>query len=187
MKKILMIVGSLRNNSLNMQLARIAEEMLAGKARVSFLDYADIPFMNQDIEYPAPESVSRVRQIVKEADAVWFFTPEYNYYISGVLKNLLDWLSRTLQPNDMNWNPVLKEKPAVISSVAGKGAGEGARKNLSSLLEILAMNVVGNLGIAADGEVFQSDKLEISEESRRELRELADQLMRRIEENSVKM
>ena len=102
MKKILMIVGSLRNNSLNMQLAKIAEEMLAGKAEVSFLDYADIPFMNQDIEYPAPESVSRVRQIVMEADGIWFFTPEYNSYIPGVLKNLLDWLSRTLQPNDMN-------------------------------------------------------------------------------------
>lgn len=177
MKKILMIVGSLRNNSLNMQLAKIAEEMLDGKAQVSFLDYADIPFMNQDIEYPAPESVSRVRQIVMEADGIWFFTPEYNSYIPGVLKNLLDWLSRTLQPNDMNWNPVLKDKPAVISSVAGGGAGEGARKNLSSLLEILAMKVGGDFGIAADGEVFQSDKLVICEKSQKGLREQMEQLL----------
>nr|MCR5755668.1 NAD(P)H-dependent oxidoreductase [Acetatifactor sp.] len=34
------------------------------------------------------------------ADGIWFFTPEYNYEIPGVLKNLLDWLSRPLQAND---------------------------------------------------------------------------------------
>ena len=55
MKKVLMIVGSLRKDSFNLQLARIAEGMLKGQAEVSYLHYADLPFMNQDIEFPAPE------------------------------------------------------------------------------------------------------------------------------------
>ena len=35
--------------------------------------------MNQDIEFPAPEAVARVRKEVAEADGLWFFTPEYNH------------------------------------------------------------------------------------------------------------
>ena len=100
MKKVLLIVGSLRKESFNLQLAKLAEEMLKDKARVSILQYADLPFMNQDIEFPTPESVARVRQEVLAADGIWIFSPEYNYQIPGVLKNLLDWLSRPLAPND---------------------------------------------------------------------------------------
>ena len=100
MKKVLLIVGSLRKESFNLQLAKLAEEMLKDKVQVSLLQYADLPFMNQDMEFPAPESVARVRQEVLAADGIWIFSPEYNYQIPGVLKNLLDWLSRPLAPND---------------------------------------------------------------------------------------
>ena len=89
MKKVLMIVGSLRKESFNLQLAKLAEEMLKDKVQVSILYYADLPFMNQDMEFPAPESVARVRQEVLAADGIWIFSPEYNYQIPGVLKNLL--------------------------------------------------------------------------------------------------
>ena len=100
MKKVLMIVGSLRKNSFNHQLAKNVEAMIAGKAEVSYLHYAALPFMNQDIEFPVPENVARVRQAVQEAEGIWIFSPEYNYQIPGVLKNLLDWLSRPLAHND---------------------------------------------------------------------------------------
>ena len=100
MKKVLLIVGSLRKESFNLQLAKLAAEMLKDKVQVSILHYADLPFMNQDIEFPTPESVARVRQEVLAADGIWIFSPEYNYQIPGVLKNLLDWLSRPLVPND---------------------------------------------------------------------------------------
>ena len=64
MKKVLLIVGSLRKESFNLQLAKQAAEMLKDKAQVSILHYADLPFMNQDMEFPTPESVARVRQEV---------------------------------------------------------------------------------------------------------------------------
>ena len=57
MKKILFIIGSLRKESFNKKLAKEVEEMLAGHATVEYLDYSDVPLMNQDIEFPAPEAV----------------------------------------------------------------------------------------------------------------------------------
>ena len=73
--KIVAIVGSLRKDSYNHQLALAAKEAVGDRAEFELLDYADVPFMNQDIEYPAPEAVRRVREAVKAADGIWFFTP----------------------------------------------------------------------------------------------------------------
>ena len=64
MKKILFIVGSLREGSFNRQLAREAEQMIGARAEVTYLDYKDVPLMNQDIEFPEPESVGRLRAAV---------------------------------------------------------------------------------------------------------------------------
>ena len=58
MSKVLFIVGSLRQGSFNHQLAEQAEKALAGKAEVSYLDYKDVPFFNQNIESPAPAAVA---------------------------------------------------------------------------------------------------------------------------------
>ena len=55
MKKILIIVGSFRKNSFNTQLAKAVEKILENKTDVSYLEYADVPFFNQDFEFPTPE------------------------------------------------------------------------------------------------------------------------------------
>ena len=77
MRSILLVIGSLRKNSFNRQLAQVISSELAGKATVSTLRFDDIPYMNQDIEWPAPETVRRVRETVAAADGVWIVTPEY--------------------------------------------------------------------------------------------------------------
>ena len=59
MKKILFIIGSLREGSFNRKLAEEAERMLDGRATVEYLDYSDVPLMNQDFEYPAPRRFGR--------------------------------------------------------------------------------------------------------------------------------
>ena len=102
--KIIAIVGSLRKDSLNRQLALETGRLIVDKVDFELLDYSDVPLLNQDYEYPAPDAVKRVRGIVKAADGIWFFTPEYNHYFSGVLKNLIDWLSR----------PVSETEPQVL-------------------------------------------------------------------------
>ena len=166
MKKILMIVGSLRRNSFNMQLAKRVAQLLADKADVDILEYADVPLMNQDYEFPTPESVQKARQMVLNADGIWMFTPEYNYQIPGVMKNLLDWLSRPVIPNDRQRNSVLKGKPVTVSGVAGKSAAAGARKNLSALAQSMSMNLIGGegSGVSLDSTAWSTDVLTLSEE-----------------------
>ena len=102
MKNILFIVGSLRKGSFNHQLAEEAEKMLAGKANVSYLDYSQVPVFNQDLESPVLPVLAEVREQVLAADAIWIFSPVYNFSIPGPVKNLLDWLSRALDLSDAN-------------------------------------------------------------------------------------
>ena len=138
--KIVAIVGSLRQGSFNRQLALEAGRLVGDQAEFELLDYTDIPFMNQDIEYPAPDAVKRVREIVKSADGIWFFTPEYNHFFSGVLKNLIDWLSRPVSDSEPQ---VLKGKPAAISGITPGMSGTGiAQDHLVTLISLLNMKVM---------------------------------------------
>ncbi len=138
--KILAVVGSLRKNSYNRQLALLVKEAIGEKAEFEILDYEDIPFMNQDIEFPAPASIQRVREEVKAADAIWFFTPEYNHYFSGVLKNLLDWLSRPISKSE---GQVLAGKPTAISGITLSMSGTAiAQDHLVTLISFLNMDVM---------------------------------------------
>lgn len=167
MKKILMIIGSLRKNSFNLQLAKKIAEMLEEKTQVSFLDYADIPFMNQDIEFPVPESVARVRQAVLEADGIWIVSAEYNFQIPGVLKNLLDWLSRPMAPGASRQSAATAGKIVTISGAAGRSGAAGVRKNLSALVQTMSMKPVAGMGtgVSLNAESFKSGKLNLSEEN----------------------
>lgn len=138
--KILAIVGSLRKDSLNKQLALAAQQMVGDKAEFVVLDYADVPLFNQDIEYPAPAAIARVRQEVEAADGIWFFTPEYNHFFSGVLKNLIDWLSRPQEGGKTN---SLDGKPVAISGISLGGSGTLlAQDNLVALISFLNMKVM---------------------------------------------
>ena len=79
--KLLAIAGSLRENSYNRQLAEAAGALMREKhpeVGYGILRWEDVPFMNQDIEHPAPEAVTRVREAVRETDGLWPFSPEYN-------------------------------------------------------------------------------------------------------------
>lgn len=149
MKNILFIVGSLRKGSFNRQMAVIAEKMLTDKANISYLNYADIPYMNQDIEFPAPKEIDRVRKAVEDADGIWIFSPEYNGNIPGVLKNLLDWLSRPLKENDWNSGTSASGKTVTISGVGGKMATHGCRRALVGVLNMMSMNLIGDEGTGA--------------------------------------
>lgn len=139
-KRIVAIVGSLRKESYNLQLAQKAQEIVGERATFDIIDYADVPFMNQDIEYPAPDAVRRVRDAIKAADGVWIFTPEYNHSYPGVLKNLIDWLSRPISKEERQ---VFSRKPIAISGTStGMGATLTAQDLLVMLLSMLNANVM---------------------------------------------
>ena len=135
MKNILFIVGSLRKGSFNHQLAEEAEKLLDGKANVSYLDYSQVPVFNQDLESPVLP--------VLAADAIWIFSPVYNFSIPGPVKNLLDWLSRALDLSDPSGPSALQDKIVTVSSVANGGHNQlfDAYKDL---LPFIRTQVVGD-------------------------------------------
>ena len=153
--KMLAIVGSLRKESYNRQLALAAKEVLGDRADFELLEYNDIPLMNQDIEFPAPKAVTRVREAVKLADGIWFFTPEYNHFFSGVLKNLIDWLSRPVSDKEPQ---VLAGKPAAISGISPAMTGTSlAQDHLVTLISFLNMDVMNAPRLAIPNAMQQLD------------------------------
>ena len=154
--KITAIVGSLRKDSFNRQLAEIAKTAVGDNAEFALLDFADVPFMNQDIEFPAPAAVSRVRDIVKASDGIWFFTPEYNHFFPGVLKNLIDWLSRPISGKEPQ---VLAGKPAAISGISPSMFGTAlAQDHLVTLLSFLNMDIMNFPRLTIPNAMTQLDK-----------------------------
>ena len=75
MKTIVFIVGSLRKQSFNRQLAALAEKMLSDQFNIKYLEFEDVPLMNQDSEASVPAPVARVRKEILAADGIWIFTP----------------------------------------------------------------------------------------------------------------
>ena len=138
--KIVAIAGSLRQDSFNRRLALEAGRIIGNEAEFDILNYNDVPLFCQDNEYPAPEAVSRVRRIVQNADGIWFFSPEYNHFFPGVLKNLIDWLSRPISKDEPQ---VLAGKPAAVSGISPGRSGTGiAQDHLVTLISFLNMKVM---------------------------------------------
>ncbi|PVA10550.1 NADPH-dependent FMN reductase [Pelagivirga sediminicola] len=132
---LLTMSGSLRKGSYNRML--IAEAVRAfGEAEVIEGDL-DLPLFNGDVEDAGvPAKVQTLVDQVARADALIIGAPEYNKGISGVLKNAIDWLSRSKPP-------VLKDKIAVILSAAGgRTGGETGHFMTQSILTQLQVNVV---------------------------------------------
>ena len=102
--------------------------------------------------------------------------------IPGVLKNLLDWLSRPLSPNDWERGSAVKGKPVTISGVAGRSGAAGVRKHLSALLEVISMKLIGGMGtgISADAEAFATGRLNLSEENHAALQAQAELFLSQI-------
>ena len=130
MKKILFILGSLREKSFNKQVARYVETLLEGKAEVKWLNYTDVPFVNQDIEFPTPQPVARVRKDVLDSDALWVFTPEYNYSYPGIVKNLFDWLSRPMSADPANRTTAIQARLPAGKGLDTTGGTHGQRRGL---------------------------------------------------------
>ena len=155
-KRIAAIVGSLRENSYNRQLALAAKEIVGDRVIFEIVDYDDVPMMNQDIEYPAPDAVCRVREQIKSADGVWIFTPEYNHSYPGVLKTLIDWLSRPISKEERQ---VLSRKAIAVSGASpGMGGTVTAQDLLVMLLSMLNANVMNFPRLAIPNVSQQADE-----------------------------
>jgi chromate reductase len=92
--KIAVVVGSIRRDSFNKQLAHALISLAPQDFSFEFLDIASLPLYSQDYDADFPEAARTLKQKILDADGLLFVTPEYNRSIPGVLKNALDWGSR---------------------------------------------------------------------------------------------
>jgi chromate reductase, NAD(P)H dehydrogenase (quinone) len=122
--KILTICGSLRSGSTNAKLVAEARRVFGAATFVK----ADLrlSLYDGDLETAKgiPAKVQKLADQIRAADGVIVCTPEYNKALSGVLKNALDWVSRT---KGVPW----RDKPvAILSAAAGRGGGDRAQFSL---------------------------------------------------------
>jgi chromate reductase, NAD(P)H dehydrogenase (quinone) len=120
--KIAIIVGSLREGSINRKIARSMCAIRDDDLDCSVVEIGDLPLFNQDLEKTPPEQWVRFKEQVAATDGVLFCTPEYNRGVPGVLKNAIDVGSRPYGRS------VWDRKPAAIVS-ASPGAIGGALAN----------------------------------------------------------
>src|SRR5258706_1412925 len=130
---VVVLVGSLRKESLNRKVANALIALNAAPLKFGFAEFGHLPLYNQDLDGDNPPApwVS-FRQQIKSADAALFVTPEYNRSVPGALKNALDVGSRPYGKNV--WN----DKPgAVVSASPGAIGGIGAHHHLFPTLLFL--------------------------------------------------
>jgi chromate reductase len=131
--KIAVLCGSLRKHSYNAAIARALPELAPEGMSFTLLDGLDtLPHYNADIQAEGfPAKVLELAEVIRQADGVAFVTPEYNYSIPGVLKNALDWLSRTTPAP-------FAGKPVVIQTASmGVMGGVRAQYHLRQILVFL--------------------------------------------------
>jgi chromate reductase len=135
--KILGISGSLRKASFNTSTLRAAQELAPESAKIEIFDIAGIPIFNQDEDTNPPQRVVEFKKAIRDADAILFVTPEYNYSIPGPLKNAIDWASRPYGDNAWNGKPV-----ALMSASVGMFGGARAQYHLRQSFVFLNMMAV---------------------------------------------
>jgi chromate reductase, NAD(P)H dehydrogenase (quinone) len=167
--RVLAISGSLRRDSNNTALLRALREEAPAGVDVEIWDgLREIPpYDGDDDLVPGPEEVEAFRSLVRESDAVFFATPEYNSSIPGALKNALDWASRPLATNAFRNKPV-----AVIGSSAGAFGGVWAAAELRKVLGAMGARVT-DVEMAVG---HAHDKLD-DQDVRNELREALETLL----------
>ena len=164
--RILGVAGSLRRGSYNQAALGEAKLLVPENSEIDVFQLDEIPMFNEDDEKRPPSSVLELKKRIRSA--------EYNYSISGVLKNAIDWASR--RHGDSAWSG----KPAAImgASLAEIGTAR-AQQHLRQILVAL------NLFLVNKPEVVIADAAHRFDENGNLIHELTKQLIRELLKNLV--
>lgn len=136
--QIAVVVGSLRRDSFNRQLANAVIALAPPELSFQQVRIDDLPLYNQDDDSAPADSVKRLKAEITASQGVLFVTPEYNRSISGVLKNALDHASRPYGQS------VWAGKPAgVLGASVGATGTSMAQQHLRNILAYLDMPTLG--------------------------------------------
>jgi NAD(P)H-dependent FMN reductase len=128
--RVLVLVGSLRTDSLNRRIAEKLRELAPADVTVEIAENLhELPFYNEDLDgEDVPAAAATLRDQVKRADRVLAVTPEYNGTMPAVLNNAIDWLSRPYGVGAIKGKPfgVIGATP---TPYGGKWAHEDTRRS----------------------------------------------------------
>ena len=125
--RILGIAGSLSRDSHNRAMLRAAARLAPEGVTVEVYDGLEtVPVFSEDLEAEPPPGVVSLRQALRRADGLLLATPEYNQSVPGVVKNMIDWISRE---DDLAGLPV-----AVIGASTGPWGTRIAQSILRQML-----------------------------------------------------
>jgi chromate reductase len=173
--QVIGIAGSLRAQSYNRALLRAAQELAPAEITLTTQDLTAIPLYNADVEAQGdPQPVLALKSAVQRADALLLAVAEYNYGMSGVLKNTIDWLSR---PPD---HSVLQDKPvALMGASPGMTGTARAQLQLRQAFVFTKTNAMlhPEILVAHADEKFDARGRLTDEATRTRLRELLEALV----------
>ncbi|MEP7168639.1 MAG: NAD(P)H-dependent oxidoreductase [Bacteroidota bacterium] len=142
--RFLIFSASLRNDSLNTRLAKLAAfviEKNGGKADFANMSEFDCPSFNQDLELKDihPDGAIEFNKRLLANDAFIISSPEYNGSIPGFLKNTIDWVSR-FRPQPFN-----ERNGLLLSASPSMAGGNRALWSLRIPFEHLGARVFPNM------------------------------------------
>ncbi|CAL61668.1 Conserved hypothetical protein, putative NAD(P)H dehydrogenase (quinone) [Herminiimonas arsenicoxydans] len=136
--QIAVIVGSLRKDSFNHQMANAIVKLAPSDFSFKQLQISDLPLYNQDDDANPSSSVKRLKAEILASQGLLFLTPEYNRSIPGVLKNAIDQASRPY--GQSAW----AGKPAGVLGVSIGAVGTAmAQQHLRNILAYLDVPTLG--------------------------------------------
>ena len=164
--RILVFAGSARRESLNKKLARAAAKAITGPGvEVTFIDLDDypMPVYHGDLEDKEgmPANGMKLRELFLAHDALWIASPENNNSVSSLLKNTIDWLSRSIgdgKGDKSGLAPYRGKVAALMGATPGPWGTLRGMPHLRQILSGLGVTVIGTqLGVARAHEAFDEN------------------------------
>ena len=160
--KILAFAGSTRTDSFNKKLVKLgAAAARAAGAEVTLVDLRDLPMPLYDGDLEAasglPDNAQKFKALMLAHQGLLISAPEYNSGISGVLKNAIDWASRSAS-NEPPLACFVNEVAALMSASPGALGGLRGLVHVRSILgNIHVLVLPDQLSIPKAHEAFTSD------------------------------
>jgi chromate reductase len=171
---ILGFIGSLRHGSFNRMTFRVAQELAPEGTLIEECAIAGLPGFNEDQEKDPPAQVIDMKKRIRQADAILFVTPEYNYSVPGVLKNAIDWASRPYGDSAWTNKPV-----AIMGASVGNFGTARAQYHLRQTFVFLNMYPVNQpeVMIGTAHQRFDKEGRLTDETSKKLIRQLLEELV----------
>lgn len=135
--KIAVLVGSVRENSLNRKLALALMKLAPAGFVFTMLEIGDLPLYNENDDVNQAPNVKCLKAEIEAADGLMILTPEYNRSISGVLKNAMDHASRPWGKNSFAGKPT-----SILGISIGLMGTAMAQQHLRNILSVLNVPVL---------------------------------------------